>query len=132
MGDIKDIIRIHEPSVLFVHELNLNIYQLQNIVNIPGYKFEVDNLLEINRKARMGCWINRDLVYERIKELEDDRNQIVAIQIGFPNMKRINAIGYYIQFQSTNMNEIKDNKRELQEFTNICTKIGKLIEEKMM
>ena len=87
MEAIKNIINKHNPSILFVQELNFNIYQCQSIVNIPKYKFEVDNLLESNQRARIGCWVKRDLVYDRIKTIEDDRNPVIALNIGFQNKK---------------------------------------------
>ena len=79
--DIKEIIVKHKPSILFIQELNLKIDQYQNIINIPGYKFEIDNLLESNRLGRIRCWINKKLVYERIKHIEDKRNPIIALNI---------------------------------------------------
>ena len=130
MVAIEDIIKREKPSVLFVQELNLNIFQLRNVAHIRGYRFESDNLLEENKIVRLGCWISRDLVYERLREVEDKHNPLIGLSIGYPKKKRLKLIGYYRQFQSLNKNEKKDNKRELSEFTNICKKISKLIDNK--
>ena len=51
--------------------------------------------------------MNRYLVYDWITTIEDDRNPIIALNIGFHKKKRVKVIGYYQQFQSQRKNEKK-------------------------
>ena len=128
MGAIRNIIAKEKPSIMFVQELNLNVFQLANIARIEGYRFETDNLMEEYDVSRLGCWVSRDLVYERVKSLEDNRNPLIALNVGYPKTKRTKVIGYYRQFQSLDRKEEKNNEKELSEFTKVCNKISKILD----
>ena len=98
MEDIKEIIVKHKPMILIVNELNLEYSDHQSVFKIDGFNFECDKLIENNKTGRTGMWIDKRLVYTRIKDLNIDQESIVAIRAGFPNKRKINVIDFNFYF----------------------------------
>ena len=57
-----------------------------------------------------------------MKDLDDGKNAILGINVGFPHKNKIKAISYYRQFKPLNQRAIRNDKNELKEFEIICKK----------
>ena len=103
---------------MVVNALNLDLNSDFNMTSIKGYRFEIDNLYEKNGIRRTGMWINKNFVYDRVKELEMEGESIVVIKIGYPNKRRFLICGYYRQWSDVfNYKKYEPRSQSLQENT---------------
>ena len=80
-----------------MNELNLESNQNIGDIYIPGYKFEVDELIKVNKTGCIGAWISMDIKYSRCKKLEAPYSSVITLSVGFPDKRKFYDIGYYRQ-----------------------------------
>ena len=92
MDDIKELTRRHKPHIIIIQELNLSNNNCKGIINMEGYQFEHDDLINSNKTSRCGMWVSDKLTYSRNKKLEAKDESVIAIRVGFPNRNKFNCI----------------------------------------
>ena len=85
--------------------------------------------MESNKTSRVGAWVHKNIVCERLKDLDNGNNTILGLKIGFPHKTKFKAISYYRQFKPLNQKAMKNDKEELKQFEIITKKIAKYLDE---
>ena len=65
--EIEFLLRKYKPDIMAIQELNISIQDDLNVLQFPGYKFELDQLLTKNGRARAGTLIKETINYERLQ-----------------------------------------------------------------
>ena len=101
MNELKLILKRDKPEIFFINEFNLDFNQDINLVNVKGYKLELDSLYIERGIARTAAYIKNNIVYQRLNKFENPGQSIIALKVGYPNKNKINVIGYYRQWSDT-------------------------------
>ena len=102
--NIQNIINKYKPDIIALQEANFIKTDDLNDIQIPGYKWELDKLLETHGRARAALLIKQHLNYIRRDDLETNIEAHVWITIKLPGGKSINVQSLYRQWQQVGIN----------------------------
>ena len=110
---IKDILTENEIDVLLVQETEIEKDFDCYLLNIPGYKFE----MEVNdTKSRVGTFIKNSIKYERCTELEGVNKHLVIIDITNGKKPKKRIINIYRSFNPQGMSQRDHFSNQLEKF----------------
>ena len=92
---------------------------------------ELDNLYDNNGICRTAVYIKQNIIFNRLKHIENSGESIIALNIGYPNKKKINVIGYYRQWSDVYNHKIFKKHtiaQQNEKFENQLNKINQLLE----
>ena len=99
VNTIQDVISRFKPKIMAIQEVNYSNDQDLVDIQIPNYKWEMDNLLEKNGLARSALLIHESIRYSRRKDLESPSEAHVWITVSLPAGRKINYQCWYRQWQ---------------------------------
>ena len=92
---IEYILQQQQPDLLTIQDININKEDDMNLILIPGYKLELDQMIDTYGRARAGIYIKETIRYIRRKDLEYKDEAVVWIQLKLPGNKKILIQNYY-------------------------------------
>ena len=102
INNLRHIVTTHKPHIMAIQEYNLTDTDDINQLNIPGYKIELDTLMEENGIARTALIISDDIKYSRRLDMQNCNDSQVIITIHLTRNKKINIISHYRQWRTLN------------------------------
>ena len=115
---IEFILQQQKPDILTLQELNITEKEDINLVQVPGYKLEIDQLHSKYGRARAVMFIRDTIRYERIKELETEDEPVIWIQINMAGNKKLKIQNYYRQWRILDKNGVEIPNTETQKHQN--------------
>ena len=111
---IEYVLQQQNPDIMTIQELNVTEDMDINLIQVPGYKLELDQLFEKFGRARSGIFIKETIRYERLKNLEAEDEPVIWIQISMAGNKKLKIQNYYRQWRMLDKNGqgIKDTETQ--------------------
>ena len=96
---IKQLIKLHNPSIVIINKLNLDVKDNISSEQFENFTLEVDNLNVTDQTSRTGVLIHKNLHYKRRRDLERPGLSTVWIQLRYPGRKPVFIQALYRQHQ---------------------------------
>ena len=108
---INHIVIQHKPDIFSIQEANIHMSDDLDKCQLPGYNLEVDNLLQTKGLARTVTYIQKEIKYRRLPELESKIEPNIWIEIQQKGNQKLRFQNFYRQWQEVSHNgAIPDTK----------------------
>ena len=124
---IKAVIIQTQATVLLVNEFNFTKNEDIRLIQVEGYKIELDALYKCGKKARSALYIKDNIRYKRKRKYEINIDSSICIEMGFPRQKKIIYYGHYRQWKLLDDPTTISWPSQLQRFTNTINKWEEII-----
>ena len=78
---IRHIIAQHQPDIFTIQEANISKSDDIRLAQVQGYYLEIDQLIESKNLARVATYINHNIRYKRLHELESKIEPVIWIEV---------------------------------------------------
>ena len=99
-------------DILFINEANLLKYDELSLLNIEGYRLELDKMYTSHGNARSIMYISKKLFIQRMKNDEKDNDSSIVVKVGLPNKPKFIIYGIYHQWTIPGDKESKEIKKQ--------------------
>ena len=129
VDQINDILAKYKPHLLVVNELNMKSTDKVTRQLFENYSMETDNLDVVDKMARTGILIHRDMHYKRRRDLESTGTSTVWLQLSYPGKRPILFQAIYRQFQRLGRKGSINPSQQHSRWDTILSKWEKAMEE---